>query len=261
MDNGTNAKKMLLGDDIPLKLGYTGVKGRSQQDIQHDMKVAKAIQLENEYFASHPVYSTLPKDLLGTEALVQKLSKVLFAHIRRTLPEICQEIQAKATQCEERLRDLGTPMPSTANDKMRILWGMTKDFTEAFKNHLQGKYDPRRQANKLNEEISGGAKIKLMYKDLYSDMLGQQPSKNLSDQDIYKAVVLHQGDSIPGFPTVDSYLSLISPLLNKLKDPAIDLLGNVHMYLESLSSQLVDKVFERYRAIFMEIFTIIGSQT
>jgi len=30
MDKGTNAKKMLLGQDIPLKLGFVGIKGRSQ---------------------------------------------------------------------------------------------------------------------------------------------------------------------------------------------------------------------------------------
>jgi len=29
MDKGTNAKKMLLGGEIPLKLGFVGVKGRS----------------------------------------------------------------------------------------------------------------------------------------------------------------------------------------------------------------------------------------
>lgn len=30
MDKGTNAKRMLLGQDIPLRLGYVGVKNRSQ---------------------------------------------------------------------------------------------------------------------------------------------------------------------------------------------------------------------------------------
>jgi hypothetical protein len=29
MDKGTNAKKMLMGNIIGLKLGYVGVKGRS----------------------------------------------------------------------------------------------------------------------------------------------------------------------------------------------------------------------------------------
>jgi replication fork clamp-binding protein CrfC len=30
MDKGTNAKRMLSGQDVPLRLGYVGVKNRSQ---------------------------------------------------------------------------------------------------------------------------------------------------------------------------------------------------------------------------------------
>lgn len=30
MDRGTNAKRMLSGQDVPLRLGYIGVKNRSQ---------------------------------------------------------------------------------------------------------------------------------------------------------------------------------------------------------------------------------------
>ena len=29
MDKGTNAKRMILGEEVGLKLGYVGVKGRS----------------------------------------------------------------------------------------------------------------------------------------------------------------------------------------------------------------------------------------
>ena len=30
MDKGTNAQKMLLNEDIPLKLGFVGIRNRSQ---------------------------------------------------------------------------------------------------------------------------------------------------------------------------------------------------------------------------------------
>ena len=33
MDQGTDAASMLRGEDVPLRLGYVGVKMRSQQDI------------------------------------------------------------------------------------------------------------------------------------------------------------------------------------------------------------------------------------
>jgi GTPase Era involved in 16S rRNA processing len=42
MDKGTDARQMLSNEEIPLALGYVGVKGRSQQDINDKMKVAEA---------------------------------------------------------------------------------------------------------------------------------------------------------------------------------------------------------------------------
>jgi len=244
MDKGTNARRMLLGQDISLRLGYVGVKGRSQLDINTSMKVRDALKLEKEYFASHPVYSTLPPGHVGTEALTQKLTKVLFGHIRATLPEISKEIQNKIRECEDRIRDLGAPLPSSSKEKMQLFWNMITDFTENFKNNIKGKYDPKRN-QKVSGELSGGAKIKLMYQDLYSEFFDKKATEHMSDDHINKAIVLHQGDSIPGFPSVDSFLFLITPLLKRMRDPALELLNNVHLYLESISAQLIDKIFER----------------
>lgn len=38
MDRGTDARRMLLGQDVELKLGYVGVKNRSQLDINVTLK-------------------------------------------------------------------------------------------------------------------------------------------------------------------------------------------------------------------------------
>ncbi len=39
MDKGTDARKMLLNKEIPLRLGYVGVKGRTQEDINNGVSV------------------------------------------------------------------------------------------------------------------------------------------------------------------------------------------------------------------------------
>ena len=99
MDKGTDARKMLNNQEIPLKLGYVGVKGRSQYEIKNKVKVAEALKAEKDWFSSHPAYSTLPPGSCGTEALSSKLSKIMFNHIRATLPEIAREIQEKIKEC------------------------------------------------------------------------------------------------------------------------------------------------------------------
>jgi dynamin 1-like protein len=256
MDKGTNARRMLLGQEIALKLGFVGVKGRSQLDITTSMKVDNALKIEKDYFASHPVYSTLPPGHVGTEALTQRLTKVLFGHIRNSLPEISREITNKIKECEERVRDLGEPLPSSVKEKMQLLWNIITDFTENFKNNIRGKYDPKRNT-KVSGEVSGGAKIKLMYQDLYIEFTEKRATENMTDDHINKAIVLHQGDSIPGFPSVDSFLFLITPLIKKLNEPALDLLNSVHLYLESIASQLIDKLFARFPSIIDDITDIV----
>lgn len=43
MDRGTDAAKMILNQEIPLKLGYVGIKNRSQEDINNKIKVSQAL--------------------------------------------------------------------------------------------------------------------------------------------------------------------------------------------------------------------------
>lgn len=106
---------------------------------------------------------------LGTKALTNKLSSVLFYHIRNILPAIVKEIKDKLKECEDRLKDLGPSLPREQKDKMQLIWTMITDFTENFKNTIKGKYDQRR--SNINTELSGGAVIKMMFNELYEDFI------------------------------------------------------------------------------------------
>lgn len=254
MDSGTNAKKMLLGQEIPLTLGFVGVKGRSQEEIRNKVPAKDAIKKEKAFFETHPVYSTLPPGYVGTEALSSKLTKVLFGHIRTTLPQIVNEIKERVKDCEDRLQTLGQPLPSTTREKAQMLWNMITDLVENFKNLLAGKYNPKRhQKINLNDELSGGAKIKYMFQQLYVDHLDVNPAEFISDDMVRKALKLHQADSIPGFPSLDSFLYLLAPLIKKLRDPALNLLNDIHMYLETVAGELVEKIFYRFPSITNDI--------
>ena len=118
MDRGTSAKRMLEGKDVQLRLGFIGIKNRSQQDIMDRITVKAAIEKEQLYFNTHPIYSTMQQNLLGIGNLTTKLTKILFTHIKHSLPEIMKEIRDKMKETENDLRDLGPPMPSENNEKM-----------------------------------------------------------------------------------------------------------------------------------------------
>lgn len=74
MDKGTSAKKMLMNEEIHLKLGYIGIVNRAQEDIKNKVPVEQALKNEIKFFNSHPEYKDLPERVLGTRSLTDKLS-------------------------------------------------------------------------------------------------------------------------------------------------------------------------------------------
>ena len=50
MYEGTDARKILLNEEIPLKLGYVGIKNRTKQDLINKLSMAEAKIKEKEFF-------------------------------------------------------------------------------------------------------------------------------------------------------------------------------------------------------------------
>ena len=74
MDKGTSAKRMLMNEEIHLRLGYIGIVNRAQEDIKNQVPVEVSLKNEAKFFNSHPEYKDLPEKVLGTRSLTGKLS-------------------------------------------------------------------------------------------------------------------------------------------------------------------------------------------
>ena len=240
MDAGTDARKALLNEEIPLKLGYVGVKNRSKQDLVNKETSRK----EREFFKSHPVYKNLPAGHLGTDVLINKLTKIYFRIIRENLPRIIKAINERVRTAEDELQSLGQPMPTDDAGKLSLLWNMINEYCDIFRNVLQGKYNNKRLSFLDGE---GGFKIKILYKKLLEEFTGDyKATKGYTDENINYALTIHEGDSIPGFPSVDAFIYLLRPQLEKLKDPIEECFQNVFQYLDFLSGKILEKTFTRF---------------
>ena len=244
MDAGTDARKALMNEEIPLKLGYVGVKNRSKQDLNNKLSMAETSRKEKEFFKSHPVYKNLPAGHLGTDVLINKLTKIYFRIIRENLPRIIKAINDRVKTAEEELQGLGQPMPTDDAGKMSLLWNMINEYCDIFRNVLQGKYNNKRLSFLEGE---GGFKIKILYKKLLEEFTGNyKATAGYSDENINYALTIHEGDSIPGFPSVDAFIYLLRPQLEKLKDPIDECFNNVFQYLDFLSGKILEKTFTRF---------------
>jgi hypothetical protein len=69
--------------------------------------------------------------------------------------------------------------------------------------------------------------------------------------------MLHEGDTIPGFPSVDVFIYLIQPQMEKLREPALDLLQDVYFMLEQMAQGIVERIFSRFPSLIPEVMDII----
>lgn len=248
MDRGTDAAAMITNREIPLKLGYVGIKNRSQEDINNKVRVAEALNKEDEYFRGHPVYRNLDPKFLGTRSLTKRLTEVLEKNINKHLRSILNEVNEKAKECEAVIKSLGDPLPQDGKEKIHLIWKLLTQFTERYIGEIKGK-SGQDVSQKLEKEVrlSTGSIVKAMFEDLYDEQARKdyRITADLRDEDIERAIKNHQGDSIPGFPSIHAFLYLLAPRLAQLKEPALDLLHNVYTELRKISGELIAEVAKK----------------
>ena len=250
MDKGTDASKMLLGKEINLKLGYVGVVGRSQKDISENMRVDKGLKKEAEYFSSNEAYASLPnkETLIGTKALVNKLTTEMYKHIADALPDIEEEINIKLEETNTKLDRLGESIPIEEKDKQSHLFRLMKEYLSLLGKKIKGKFDENSKITLKNESsYSFGAQIKFIFKELYLDMAeNYSASKHYSSDHFIEKIKKYQGDSLPGFPTIGLFLDLMNPELEKLRGPAYECLERVFELLLGLSNEIIKEQCTRF---------------
>ena len=252
MDMGTDARKILLGSEVSLRLGYIAVKNRSQFDLNGAMKVDKALEEERKFFSTHKVYSSMPSSYFGIENLTKKLMVILNSHIRQSLPGIKSEINEKIASFDKEFKSLGTEIPLEQDDKRIIFWDVLRKFCTTYNNLISGTYDK-------NEIVSNkkqpGAEIKETFDLLFINL--ENATNNLSNSEIDKAINLHEGEGLPGFHSIDAFLYLLQPLLEKFRVPAINCVKDVMQILEDTVQSSLEYNANKFPSIKDILFNII----
>lgn len=141
-------------------------------------------------------------------------------------------------------------MPETDTEKMKFLWQTVNEFAIQFKTSISGTYS---RENAKRNEMPAGSKIREILKELYDDKEGRNLCDIYQNEDIKRAIQAHEGDSIPGFPSIDAFLALLIPQLKKLKDPAQDTISEVYSVLEDLAIRILERVCKKLPAMKQEL--------
>jgi len=133
------------------------------------------------------------------------------------------------------------------------MWTMVTDYCEMFKNTIRGKYDRKLQRymvhlpnNSGPNSMSGGAQVRGILNDFLSDYMEVAITGDMSDDDIDRAIRVHEGDSLPGFPSPDTFEFLALPHLQQLSIPSVECVHNVASALDLLAQRIAHAVFRRF---------------
>lgn len=247
MDRGTDARNMLLNKEVKLRMGYVGVKGRSQEDVDNKVSVRQALKEELDYFANHNAYKNLQKELLGTTCLIRKLTTVMYDHMKNVMPSIFKEIDLKIRNIESNLEKLGVPIPEDNKEKLDAIWRDVSLFYDKFKSTIKGEHaEGYSKDGQEKMKVLASAQISILFNNLYKNYLqSYKASQNYRESEIEKIVGMYSGNTLPGFVSIDCFIALLSPILDKLRKPALEILEKVYSILKTVGSSIINEIFKK----------------
>ncbi|KHF99511.1 Dynamin-related 3A -like protein [Gossypium arboreum] len=198
MDRGTDARNLLLGKVVPLRLGYVGVVNRSQEDILLNRSIKDALVSEEKFFRSRPVYTSLA-DRCGVPQLAKKLNQILVQHIKAILPGLKSRIS------------------SALAGQGALLLNILSKYCEAFSSMVEGKNEQM-----STSELSSGARIHYIFQSIFVKSLEEvDPCEDLTDDDIRTAIENANGPRSALFVPEVPFEVLVRRQIARLLDPSL----------------------------------------
>eukprot|EP00168_Porphyra_purpurea_P015956 TRINITY_DN5050_c0_g1_i1.p2 TRINITY_DN5050_c0_g1~~TRINITY_DN5050_c0_g1_i1.p2 ORF type:complete len:443 (+),score=161.34 TRINITY_DN5050_c0_g1_i1:363-1691(+) len=125
----------------PLKLGYVGVKCRSQAGLKDNQSLEEARDEEAVFFRTHPVFRQLSPDVYGVETLTKKLTRVLVSRIQAAAPTMAADVATQLKDTDVALKGLGGAPPTTVEQRQGAYVQRVGAFFDVLRAAVRGQYD------------------------------------------------------------------------------------------------------------------------
>ncbi|KAH8950520.1 hypothetical protein BDL97_10G090300 [Sphagnum fallax] len=253
MDRGTDARNLLLGNVVPLRLGYIGVVNRSQEDIAANRSIREALNNEENFFRSRPVYHNLG-DRCGTPLLAKKLNMILVEHIKAILPELKARISTQMITMQKELASYGE-LTESKSGQGALLLGIITKYTHGFQSIVDGKNEEM-----STTELSGGARIHYIFQAIFVKSLEDvDPCDDLSDEDIRTAIQNATGPKNVLFVPEVPFEVLIRRQIARLLDPSLQCARFIYDELVKISHRCETYELQRFPLLRRRIEEVMAN--
>lgn len=253
MDRGTDARNLLLGKVIPLRLGYIGVVNRSQEDIIMNRSVKDALVAEEKFFRSRPVYNGLA-DRCGITQLAKKLNQILVQHIKTVLPGLKLRMNSALVSVAKEHASIGE-IPESKAGQGALLLNILSKYAEAFSSRVEGKNEEMSTA-----ELSGGARIHYIFQSIFVKSLEEvDPCEDLTDDDIRTAIQNATGPRSALFVPEVPFEVLVRRQIARLLDPSLQCARFIYDELVKISHRCLVSEMQRFPILRKRMDEVMGN--
>lgn len=253
MDRGTDARNLLLGKVIPLRLGYIGVVNRSQEDIIMNRSVKDALVAEEKFFRSRPVYNGLA-DRCGITQLAKKLNQILVQHIKTVLPGLKLRMNSALVSVAKEHASIGE-IPESKAGQGALLLNILSKYAEAFSSRVEGKNEEMSTA-----ELSGGARIHYIFQSIFVKSLEEvDPCEDLTDDDIRTAIQNATGPRSALFVPEVPFEVLVRRQIARLLDPSLQCARFIYDELVKISHRCLVSELQRFPILRKRMDEVMGN--
>uniref|UniRef100_A0A2H8TZS4 Dynamin-1-like protein n=1 Tax=Melanaphis sacchari TaxID=742174 RepID=A0A2H8TZS4_9HEMI len=230
MDAGTNARELLSGEVIPVKLGIIGVINRSQKDINDEKTMIDSLKDENTFF--NTFYPDIAQNH-GTDVLGKQLETLLIEKIKETCPKLKAQLYEMNSTYGHRVKML----KEFTNNYDRALLDLITQTTTSYKASLDG------QASTSFKGLNGGATIAKYFKiNFFKEINDIDPLQGISSEYIFNVINNASGTNMGVFMPTDAFNHLVKKQILLLENPSLACVSAVYDELMSNICKLDDEI-------------------
>ncbi|KAK2867237.1 hypothetical protein Q8A67_025354 [Cirrhinus molitorella] len=240
IDRGTEKRILRIVNNkvIPLHKGYIMVKCRGQQQINDKISLEEATQMERDFFRNHEFFRCLLEEEKATiKSLSVKLSLHLVNHIKKSLPQLNEQIKKKLWDLRNELKECKAGPPEDPKGAKQFLIETLKRFNDDINSLSLGE---------LMTEDNLFAQLRDKFTE-WNDHLNLT-KKNYNDlaTEMIQSIKKYRGRELLGFSNYRMFEMVLQKHVAKLKAPAIGLLNTVKDIITEQFTHVVKRCFQNY---------------
>ncbi|XP_048014393.1 interferon-induced GTP-binding protein Mx1-like [Megalobrama amblycephala] len=244
IDRGTerNILDIVQNKVIPLRKGYIMVKCRGQQQINENISLEEAAQMERDFFKMHKDFRCLLNEEKATvKCLAAKLTQHLVDHIKKSLPLLNEQIKKQQCDLRNKLKVYEAGPPQDPKGAKQFLIEILTRFNDQIKSLSSGELI-------IKENLF--VQLRAKYKEEWNDKLNDTKTSfhNLIEERIACSQDF-RGREMLGFSNYKMFEDVLQKQVATLKGPAIDLLNTIKDIIIKQFTDVVNQCFEKYHRL------------